>query len=766
MIARTALSADQSWMLYDESQPAVIEITVDPAWVEWIYRSENVEKDTLYPARVHVVNAWIDTTLDSVGFGLRGNTSRHSHKKSFKISFNEWIKGRQLCDVEKLNLNGEHNDPSIMRSKVSWELLQRMGGIGSRSSHAAVYINDRYYGLYISVEHIDEEFIEKRFDDPTGNLWKCLWPADLRDRNPNPRDPVLYHPDPSTLRPYELKTNETLYDYTQLARLCDIINNTPLEQMVDSLEHVMDIHSLMIYFSFCILNGGWDSYWPLMNNYYLYHQPRDGRFTIITYDCDNSLGVDFFGYDWSRILPYNPPKIHLGDRPLAERILIIPELRNLYTHYLDFYSRSLLNPSTWEMKLDSIQQRLRPWAEQDTFRTKDYGFTLDDFNGSYLNGAYSNQHVTMSIKQFCRERRTSLVNQLNRIQAVPALYHYRWTPSTPSVDQALRIETAAYGINRIQSIVMIRQSGTAESEDSTILVSEPIDSSSRIIDHDRWTAEFEPHSLPERFSYYFHVTDEAGQTIRYPRSGMLTRELAGQAKNGIRLNELMAKNDGVIQDEFSQYDDWVELVNLSGEAVDLSGYYLSDNPDKPTKWKFGEGCIIPAGVYQLVWCDEEPQQGMWHAGIKLSADGEYVGLSDPSGKLIDSVTFPAQGKNSSWGRIVDGDGSWQMLTPTPGQSNAAVGIIETENGDPNSWEFYPNPATSSIRFLFHPPTPASISITIYDILGREVFQTELSGHSSNPVYYQWNLQSSRGYPLPSGIYFCRSGSYRKLMILR
>ena len=30
-----------------------------------------------------------------------------------------------------------------------------------RSNHVKVYINDNYYGLYINVEHIDEEFIKQ-----------------------------------------------------------------------------------------------------------------------------------------------------------------------------------------------------------------------------------------------------------------------------------------------------------------------------------------------------------------------------------------------------------------------------------------------------------------------------------------------------------------------------------------------------------------------------------------------------------------------------
>ena len=51
-----------------------------------------------------------DTVLN-VGFRLRGNTSRTAGKKSFKVSINSFVAGRKWNQLEKLNLNGEHNDP-------------------------------------------------------------------------------------------------------------------------------------------------------------------------------------------------------------------------------------------------------------------------------------------------------------------------------------------------------------------------------------------------------------------------------------------------------------------------------------------------------------------------------------------------------------------------------------------------------------------------------------------------------------------------------
>ena len=84
-VMSSVIAADDSWMLYDDSQVAVIHITTSPAAVEYMYA--NPESDSMHFASVHFSNAFIDETIDSVAIRLRGNTSRFSAKKSFKLNF-------------------------------------------------------------------------------------------------------------------------------------------------------------------------------------------------------------------------------------------------------------------------------------------------------------------------------------------------------------------------------------------------------------------------------------------------------------------------------------------------------------------------------------------------------------------------------------------------------------------------------------------------------------------------------------------------------
>ncbi|MRR23585.1 hypothetical protein EG830_11475, partial [bacterium] len=181
MFAPAALRSQPSFpdngQLFADTVVPVVYITIPPDSLAWIYA--NPYSDREFRATFVFDNGAVRDTVNPVGFRLRGNTSRQSRKKSFKVSFNTFTEGGKYQGVEKINLNGEHNDPSVMRSKIMWDILRKWSIPAPRANHVRVYINGSYYGLYINVEHIDEEFAKSRFGNKDGNLYKCLYPADL-----------------------------------------------------------------------------------------------------------------------------------------------------------------------------------------------------------------------------------------------------------------------------------------------------------------------------------------------------------------------------------------------------------------------------------------------------------------------------------------------------------------------------------------------------------------------------------------------------------
>jgi hypothetical protein len=138
------------------------------------------------------------------------------------------------------------------------------------------------------------------------------------------------------------------------------------------------------------------------------------------------------------------------------------------------------------------------------------------------------------------------------------------------------------------------------------------------------------------------------------------------------INEVMADNDTTVADENGQFDDWIEIVNPTGQTISLAGLYLSDDGGDPTRWPFPP-LKIAAGEYIVVWCDDDEEQGPLHASFKLSAAGEEVGIYDldvRDNARIDFTTFAELGDDRVWGRHPDTDGEFTLLPfATPGAAN-------------------------------------------------------------------------------------------------
>ena len=64
-------------------------------------------------------------------------------------------------------------------------------------------------------------------------------------------------------------------------------------------------------------------------------------------------------------------------------------------------------------------------------------------------------------------------------------------------------------------------------------------------------------------------------------------ELKAQAITPVRINEVCADN-GIYVNEYFKRNDWVELYNTTDDPVDVEGMYLTDNPEKPTKYQISK----------------------------------------------------------------------------------------------------------------------------------------------------------------------------------
>ena len=158
----------------------------------------------------------------------------------------------------------------------------------------------------------------------------------------------------------------------------------------------------------------------------------------------------------------------------------------------------------------------------------------------------------------------------------------------------------------------------------------------------------------------------------------------------------MSLNSSVVADEFFEYDDWCELYNYGSSSIELNGFYLTDNINRPDKYNLPQE-IIQGGEHTFYWLDKDLNQGGNHAPFKLSSEGEELALFEKEGKywhLRDYVSFGSIENDVSYGRAFDGSHEWQFFqNPTPNSTN---NILKISLPKTNNLVVQPNPSNSGI----------------------------------------------------------------------
>ena len=111
--------------------------------------------------------------------------------------------------------------------------------------------------------------------------------------------------------------------------------------------------------------------------------------------------------------------------------------------------------------------------------------------------------------------------------------------------------------------------------------------------------------------------------------------------------EFMASNQSSIRDEDGDYEDWIELLNQSTVAVNLEGWFLTDNATNLNKWAFPDLTLNP-NERLLVFAsakDRQDPDSTLHTNFKLASEGEYLAIVRPDGLTVEqhfSPSFPLQ----------------------------------------------------------------------------------------------------------------------------
>jgi len=664
--------------LYNETVVRDIKLFfTQPDWWDLLY--QNYATETYIEADMEVDG----TTYLQVGVRFKGYSSASvwpAEKMPFKVKTDEYISGQKLYGYDTINLGNSFMDPTFTREVVTYHILRKYMP-APKSNYVRLWLNNEYWGIYVNTEQVSGEFLGEWFEDTGGNRYKC------DPEIPGPGSTLTWlGPDVTAYYDhYQLKSDPTGTEWQDLVDMIDVLNNRPVTVHWNELAPLLFIDRCLWYMAGCNLFCNLDSYIGSEHNYYVYNDPHEGRFNPITWDTNQSFG-NFAG------LPGGPP-------------LTVPELQQL-SPLLNFGNSSfplitkLLDPSAgirgrqvylahlrdmlledWDWSvIGALVQQYQDLIEQDV---------IDDAKKLYsLNYFYSNVtqdivlytspflQVSCGLQPFVENRRAYLLG-LPIINAPnPQILNTSFSPQQPGPDDdVLVLSTVTVPGATLNGVALYFRAGAGELFQEVAMYDDGLHGDGAAGD-DLFGGIIPAQNggVTVEFFILAHTTTQTVSLdpIHGEHAPHSFQVQTGSGSIGVLINEFLAKNDTINQDEMGEYEDWIELYNETASSVDLSDVFLTDDLQDLTKWQFPSGTSIAPYGTLLIWTDNDPEDGPLHATFKLSADGEEVALVDTDGfTVLDSFVFGPQEADISTGRLFDGGEPWvTFLAPSPDLLNA------------------------------------------------------------------------------------------------
>lgn len=150
--------------------------------------------------------------------------------------------------------------------------------------------------------------------------------------------------------------------------------------------------------------------------------------------------------------------------------------------------------------------------------------------------------------------------------------------------------------------------------------------------------------------------------------------LAGHA-DPLIIAEFMAANDTTVLDADGDSPDWIEVVNTSLTVVDAEGWYLTDEANLLTKWRFPPVQLAPGASVVIFASGKDRTEPDIHTNFRLSGSGEYLALVEPDGGTIATQfrpRYPPQFAHASFGiepvvevlSLVEAGSATRLLVPS------------------------------------------------------------------------------------------------------
>ena len=601
-----------------------------------------------------------------VGVHFRGTSSYftvRSDKKSFNIAVDYGEDGQRLYGYKTLNLLNGHVDASFLR-EVLYNRIARDYIPAMKTNFVKLVINGENWGVYINLQQYNKDFLAEQFGTKGGIRWK-VGPGRGGALTYAGDDPAAYQ------ETYQLKTNNVETPWQDLIALCKMLDKTTSDaELIENLPSLLNIDQVLWQLAVSNVFMDDDGYIHKGGDYTIYQDVK-GRFHLVPHDNNESIrfgregrggpgGGGPGGWSWGNLENgMASPVAHEGNaaRPLIQRLLSNPEWRARYLAHVRTVIDEWLDWGVLGPIVNEYQELIDAEVQQDDKKLYSY----QDFA----------TNSPADLERFVTQRREYLRNHPELNKPSPQITTVELGSGTsPVANQSVSVKATLDKSLAADSVFLYYSTDRYAVFNQVLMTAEK----------DSFVGQIP--AFPASTTVYYYVEANAVKTHGTTAfSPARAEQGAAQYQVGVPIakessiviNELMASNTKSLADPQGQYEDWLELHNLSDKAVNLTGMYLTDKIDNLKKWAFPENTTIPAHGYLLVWLDEDgkAETGL-HANFKLSRNGETVMLVDTDtrgNQVLDTVAFEKQEKDVALGRWPNGRGTLKQVQTTPGKEN-------------------------------------------------------------------------------------------------
>ena len=222
---------------------------------------------------------------------------------------------------------------------------------------------------------------------------------------------------------------------------------------------------------------------------------------------------------------------------------------------------------------------------------------------------------------------------------------------------------------------------------------------------------------------------------------------------GVVISEVLAHTDPPLEDA-------IELQNITGSPVDISGWWLSDGNDHPKKYQIPPGTILPPGGFAVFYeyqFNDRDRADVPFALSSAKGDDVYLSAADAGGTLTGyrtSVKFDASINGVSFGRYVTSTGAADfpsMPHRTLGADNPAdLAEFRTGTGLTNPYPLVGPVVISEI--MYHPPDIGTNDNVIEEFIElRNITAQTVHLYDTNYPTNTWRLRNAVDFDFPTNV---------------